>query len=115
MELNEYQRLASKTAVFPRDPEHVGIYYCALKLCGEAGEHAEKVAKFLRGDHDGRSDIEVQAERLKIAMELGDVLWYVAALAELYGYTLSEIAERNIEKLRARADRGTIKGSGDDR
>lgn len=120
MDLNDYQRKAVSTAVFPQGEDTptgitTGIMYCALKLCGESGEHAEKVGKFIRGDHEGREVNYILAKKREVVQELGDVLWYVANLADMYGYTLSEIAEMNIVKLKDRQERGVLKGSGDDR
>ena len=116
MDLNEYQREAVKTAVFPAED---GIAYCSLKLCGEAGEHAEKVGK-LYFRHDSGELEHMQKDMMdakvhSIVQELGDVMWYVANLAELYGYTLEEIAQMNLVKLRDRQERGVLKGSGDTR
>jgi NTP pyrophosphatase (non-canonical NTP hydrolase) len=45
-------------------------------------------------------------ERVAIAMEISDILWYIAALACVLGYDLSEIAKFNIEKLRSSLERG---------
>jgi NTP pyrophosphatase (non-canonical NTP hydrolase) len=78
----------------------------ALGVTGEAGEVAEKVKKFYR---DG-----TVTER-DIALELGDVCWYVTRLANLLGYSLQDILALNIEKLEARRARGTQRGSGDNR
>ena len=47
--------------------------------------------------------------------ELGDVLWYLAALATELACPLSEIAESNIEKLEKRKEKNTLHGSGDER
>ncbi len=119
--LDNYQRQASKTAIYP----HAGSYladlpdelerlapllYLGLKLSGEAGEVSEKIGKALRdgGDEDERWS------RLLIA-ELGDVLWYVSQLAEELGFKLSHVAEVNLAKLSARNDNGTLGGSGDER
>ena len=60
------------------------------------------------------SDIDAE-KRLEIAKELGDVLFYVAMIADDIDYTLSEIAEMNIEKLADRTNRGHLRGSGDTR
>ena len=82
------------------------LVYPALGLCGEAGEVAEKVKKFLR---DGTLDDR------EVAKELGDVLWYLSNLAEDLGYDLMEIATINIYKLEDRARRNVLRGSGDNR
>ena len=47
--------------------------------------------------------------------ELGDVLFYVAALSNFYGSSLQTVAEMNIEKLDSRQERGVLQGSGDNR
>ena len=107
-DFNAYQRSAIKTAVYP--PEH-RILYPALGLAGEAGEVANKVKKVMR---DG---IENQPNDWKdqIASEIGDVLWYCAALANDLNMPLAMIANLNERKLRDRFDRGKINGSGDNR
>ena len=98
---NVYQKAARRTAIYTDK-----VIYPALGLCGEAGEVAEKIKKFLR---DGvMNDKEV-------ALELSDVLWYIANLAEDLGYDLAEIADMNLEKLADRANRNVIKGNGDNR
>lgn len=108
MTLKEYEEKAMSTAVFP---EEYAILYPALKLAGEAGEVAEKIGKVLR-DNNGVFDDKV---KLKIAKELGDVLWYIPALAKGIGFDLEEIARMNIEKLSDRKNRNQIQGSGDER
>jgi NTP pyrophosphatase (non-canonical NTP hydrolase) len=55
------------------------------------------------------------ARRVALARELGDVLWYVAALASELQLDLDEIAETNLEKLLSRQRRGALTGSGDER
>jgi NTP pyrophosphatase (non-canonical NTP hydrolase) len=54
-------------------------------------------------------------ERTEIAKEVGDVLWYVAALARDLGVDMDTMAQMNLEKLRDRAKRDMIGGSGDNR
>jgi NTP pyrophosphatase (non-canonical NTP hydrolase) len=104
--LDEYQQEACETAVYPA---FMGIAYTALGLTGEAGEVAEKVKKMIR---DSKS---LEESRDGIIAELGDVLWYVAALAKEIDADLSTIATLNLRKLRDRKKRGTLKGEGDDR
>lgn len=108
--LNEYQNRANETAIYPMT---YSLIYPALKLNGEAGEVAEKIGKALRGDVKGGFG---NAEfRDNLALELGDVLWYVAALCNDLGISLSDVANMNLEKLAKRQAEGKLKGSGDNR
>ena len=102
----EYQIEARKTAGY--DPANK-IVYMTMGLVGEAGELANKVKKILRGDPNRQELID------GIRGELGDVLWYLSALADDIGVPLSDIAAENIEKLRSRQQRDKIKGAGDNR
>tara|TARA_R110001606_G_scaffold80417_3_gene185569 strand:- start:6318 stop:6638 length:321 start_codon:yes stop_codon:yes gene_type:complete len=106
MNFSEYQKRANATAIYA---EAYKIMYPTLGLAGEAGEVADKVKKIIR---DGLSLVE---EKEGIAKELGDVLWYLAAVARDIGYSLEVIAEMNIEKLESRKERGALQGSGDNR
>jgi NTP pyrophosphatase (non-canonical NTP hydrolase) len=54
-------------------------------------------------------------DRECIKHELGDVLWYVAALCSELNLSLNEVAEFNIRKLKSRQDRDILKGNGDNR
>jgi NTP pyrophosphatase (non-canonical NTP hydrolase) len=105
MTLNEYQVDAVSLATYPKEN---GLVYTGLKLAGEAGEYADKLGKFYRGDYD-----ELPGEAL--AYELGDTLWYIAACAQELGYTLREIADMNLRKLNSRKDRGVLQGDGENR
>jgi NTP pyrophosphatase (non-canonical NTP hydrolase) len=106
MNLDKYQNRTFHTAVYPRDNRIMALSYVILGLASEAGEVAGKVKKFIR---DGQMDDQATAD------ELGDVLWYVARVADELGYDLSEIAQRNLDKLEDRKTRGVLKGSGDKR
>jgi len=102
-DFNSYQRIAATTAIYP--DEH-RILYPALGLAGEAGEVANKVKKIIR---DGKLD------KSALGAEIGDCLWYIAALCRDLNLDLGEIAKANLEKLQDRKARGTLKGSGDKR
>lgn len=106
--LNEYQRGAIETAIYPDD---YNIIYPALGLAGEAGEVADKVKKVLR---DNNGDFSPE-KKLEIVKEIGDVLWYCASLSNDLGYTLEEVARINYEKLKSRQARNIINGNGDNR
>ena len=78
-----------------------------LGLVGEAGEVAEKVKKLIRD--------KSRFTKQDIVKELGDVVFYVTALANYYGSNLGEVIEENVSKLDGRDARGTLKGNGDNR
>jgi NTP pyrophosphatase (non-canonical NTP hydrolase) len=107
MNLNDYQTQAMSSAIFP---DQYKILYPALKLAGESGEVAEKIGKVLRDGDGNFDDLHIKDT---LAYELGDVLWYVAALAHSLGYSLEDIAQMNITKLADRKARNKISGSGD--
>ncbi|HMQ01907.1 MAG TPA: nucleoside triphosphate pyrophosphohydrolase family protein [Candidatus Doudnabacteria bacterium] len=109
MTFNEYQEASQKTAVY--DPGINALYYLGLGVTGEAGEIAEKLKKILR-NNDGRLTDEMKQELKK---EIGDVLWYLSQLSGELGFTFSEVAQANVDKLRDRKDRGVIKSQGDNR
>ena len=123
-ELNMYQGIAGKSAIYPGQGTFLGLMYVNAKLNGEAGEFSENVGKALRDDNvlvdDPNDDLFgfrnlPEERRQKLILELGDVLWYVAAAARELGVSLEYIARRNLDKLRDRSERGTLQGSGDDR
>ena len=70
-----------------------------------------KVKKVIR-DKNGIFDNE---SKLGIKKELGDVLWYISNLCTELNFNLEDVALQNLEKLKLRASRGKISGSGDDR
>lgn len=108
MQMADYQSQAVRTAIYP---DKLRIIYPALGLANEAGEALGKIKKVLRDNH---SDFDVE-QRLQIADEIGDVLWYIAALAADLGTPMELIARRNLDKLNSRLERGVIQGSGDNR
>ena len=107
MELNDFQIKARKTALYPNVGNN--FIYPTLGLTGEAGEVADKVKKVIR-DQDGVFD---ESAKDKVRLELGDVLWYISQLASELGFSLEDVAQKNLDKLESRAKRGRISGSGD--
>ncbi len=104
MDFYEYQDESRKTWIFDHNNDFMRS---VLGICGEAGEIAEKVKKDLRGDY--------KLEAQEICKELGDLLYYIARVADYYKLDLHTIAVENIKKLQSRKERGKIKGSGDNR
>ena len=86
---------------------HTRLVENTLGLVGEAGEVAEKIKKYLRD--------KTKVSQKEIVKELGDVIFYATALANFFYSNLPEVIEANMTKLDDRAERGVIKGSGDNR
>ena len=102
MLFEEYQAQAWKTALeSAKNPA-----YMVANLTSEAGEVAGKYAKWIR---DGVLD-EVGMQK-----EVGDVLWQIAGLSTVMGWSLADLASKNLQKLTARQMNNTLKGSGDER
>ena len=102
MLIEEYQQQAWKTALeTAKNPA-----YMVSNLTSEAGEVAGKYAKWIR---DGVLDEE------GLQKEMGDVFWQLAGLSTVMGWSLADIAYKNLQKLNERVNRMTISGSGDDR
>lgn len=116
MTVNEYQEAALATAVYP---EQFRVIYPALGMNGEAGEVADKVKKVIRDTAfltDAEGAIVLSHDnRIELAKEIGDVLWYCAILANDLGLKLEDVAQMNINKLKSRKERGKLSGSGDNR
>ena len=109
MEFNEYQEKAWGTAIYPDRGKN--IIYPALWIGGESGEILNKIKKISR-DEKNILNSEKKAELIK---ELGDLLWYIAALATELKINMNDIAEKNIVNLGERKNKGTLHGSGDNR
>lgn len=109
---DEYQALAMTTAQYPEKGEgsFISIGYVGLGCAGEGGEIAEQVKKMWRNEG------ELTGERRdKILAEVGDALWYLAAMCTELNADFGEVAQANLDKLADRAERGVIKGEGDTR
>lgn len=95
MDLNDYQDAALQTDIRPERELGDTIVHL-LGLAGEAGSVASEYKKHLR---DGKAH---GAWRERMAEELGDVLWYLAAIAERLNLRLADIATANLAKTQAR-------------
>ena len=109
MSFSQFQAAALSSAIYPNRGSN--FIYPALGLAGEAGEVCEKIKKVIRDKGGQWSDEDKEA----VAKEIGDVLWYAAALADELDLDLQDIAEVLIRKLTSRKQRGKLRGSGDNR
>ena len=104
---NEYQKLAMRTndgestyricLSFSKHEDCYdmgGVVMATLGLSGEVGELNDMIKKWIF--HDSKMDI-THAKK-----ELGDIMWYVACMAQSFGWELDKIMSMNIEKLRKR-------------
>jgi len=113
MDFDKYQKKAKKYDFFEPegDLRAAGFVEKILGLTGEAGETADKIKKIIRDKEGVASDVDREA----IKKELGDTLWYLAAVARYLEIPLSEVAAGNIEKLESRYQRNKLHGEGDER
>ena len=96
MKLDEYQKLAYRT-VSHKDNVAAMEYHALHGLSGEVGELHSLYQKVYQGHH-------FDAAHAK--KELGDILWFAAEYCTSMGWSLSEVAKLNIEKLEARFPEG---------
>ena len=97
MLIDEYQVLAMRTRNTELTPD-LHLLNGALGLCGESGELADLIKKYMMQGH--------RLDRVHIAKELGDICWYIAETATAIGYNLETIMQMNIDKLKDRYPEG---------
>ena len=97
MEINEYQKLAMTTLNPALDEKDV-LINGVMGLCGEAGEAIDIVKKHLAQGHE--------LDKAHLAKELGDIAWYLAETATVIGYSLEDILQMNLDKLKTRYPEG---------
>ena len=96
-DLDDYQAAAART-INPALDERERLLDAAAGLAEEAGEALSHVRKHVM---QGRA-----LDRDALTKELGDALWCLAVVAKCIGVPLSEVAARNLEKLRDRHPHG---------
>jgi NTP pyrophosphatase (non-canonical NTP hydrolase) len=113
MELNDYQNKAITTNV------NTTIEHLAFGILEEAGEVAAIFKRIWRHDEGylNPDDTHGMGELAydKLYAELGDLLWYIAVMADACDMSLDEVARYNLSKLQRRMAQDRIRGSGDDR
>ena len=93
MDSDEYQKQVERTRSYLINKDEEVKEYC-LGMMSEIGELAGHFKHVLY--HDWKLD------RKNVKEEIGDALWYIAALTSIMGFTLDEIMKFNIEKLKER-------------
>ncbi|MEB9905451.1 MULTISPECIES: nucleoside triphosphate pyrophosphohydrolase family protein [Bacillus] len=103
-ELVQYQEAALRT--WNTNQDFGGrVLNAALGLSGESGEIADIVKKAIFHGHGfdpAHCPGEEDGNTHKIALELGDILYYISIMSHEMGYTLEDIAQMNIAKLTKR-------------
>ena len=82
-----YKDFTRRTAKYPKRREKE---YLMLGLMNEAGEVGGAYKKEIR-DRVDNTDLIID--------ELGDVLWYLTRLCDVYGIEISELMVNNMDKL----------------
>ena len=98
--LADYSRAAATTENLQGDSLAEKLSFLAMALCGETGEVAGEVKKVLRSANGSGL---LHSEKMKVALELGDALWYVAAIARLLEIPLPAVALSNLIKVSGKA------------
>lgn len=93
MNLDDFQKHALRSiAITERGP--AALAHRTLGLTGEAGIVANQVKKIIRDKGSIADPEDIQ----ELTRRLGDTMYYVAALADYFSLSLSEIAEANMER-----------------
>lgn len=94
---NEYQKLAMRTCSIPHEDRKSMLYHGVFGLTSESGEVAGLLQKVYQG-HDFNHD--------HMKKELGDCMWMIAEICEALDFTMDEVMQLNIDKLKARYPEG---------
>ena len=113
IEFDAYQKELPDSSWHPKGGEtskgeQIDIVYHSLALCNESGEVAGVIKKVMRGDYELFSDETIE----KLVYEMGDVLWYLARLADELGISLSTVAAMNLQKIRKRRETMGMRNAG---
>ena len=97
MKFEEYRELSART--MPKGLENKDtLTNMCMGLAGESGELIDHIKKVCFHGHE--------LDKAYISKELGDILWYVAGLATALKIDLDDVAQANVDKLKARYPEG---------
>ncbi len=103
MNISDYAKGASKTlrTNLPDSKQDRARYFC-LGLIKEIGKVSE-----LFGEHGIDGNV---LNIYKIEEKMGDALWYLSSISQIYGFSLEDCALKNIDKVHSRYYKdGTVK------
>lgn len=103
MDFNSYQQLAQLTDRVPSKSAGGAGIDLMVPLLGLAGETGELLSEYKKHLRDGESHLMFKE---KICEELGDLLWYIANVAEKSGLSLEDVAQKNLDKANGRWGHG---------
>lgn len=93
MKLEKYQILALRTMAQLSTKEQDNIHMI-LGMTTEIGELADVFKKKLAYGKE--------IDQINVQEEIGDIMWYLVNLCNINGWSLEDIMENNIDKLRVR-------------
>ena len=99
MDLKEYQKFCQGVAKKHDDPEKE-IANWGLGIAGEADDVASCIKKTIAHNNDQTAGMKEN---------LGDTMWYIAMICNHYGWSLDEVIEENVAKLKKRYPEGHFK------
>lgn len=96
MDFYKYQELAART-INKELSEGEKLLHALHLISAECGEIHGVFQKQYQGH---------EVDDIHLMKEVGDLLWGMAELCEVFGWSLGDVAEMNIEKLRERYPNG---------
>ncbi len=95
--IKEYQKLCKKSAKKDFNSKEEEIMTWGLGVAGEAGDIAGCIKKtFAHGNNQEKG----------IRENIGDTMWYLAAICNFFNWNLEEILKENLNKLKKRFPKG---------
>jgi NTP pyrophosphatase (non-canonical NTP hydrolase) len=104
MDLDTYVHRRRFHGFYPAANSFAGLTYTVLAMAGEAGEVANRLKKVIRDDGSVLTDKAKQ----DLVLELGDVLWYICAIADELKVPMTEILQENYWKIRNRQENRNV-------
>ena len=92
MTLNEYQFDAART-INPMLTRQQMLHHALFEISSEVGEVHGIFQKELQGHPIDKDDLK---------SEIGDILWGICELCQVYGWSLNDVAQHNVDKLMKR-------------